>query len=71
MPSAQLRADMGKFNQELMDAGVFVDAAGLQARIWKVKSLDEAIEWVKRSPNPMLEPSDIEIRQLFEMEDFA
>ena len=39
--------------------------------IWKVKSLDEAIEWVKRSPNPMLEPSDIEIRQLFEMEDFA
>ena len=102
MPSAQLRADMGKFNQELMDAGVFVDAAGLQASpggarvtfsgkdhavtmgpfsnirdlvagywIWKVKSLDEAIEWVKRCPNPMLETSDIEIRQLFEMEDFA
>src|ERR1700730_12688970 len=102
MPSAQLRADMDKFNQELMDAGVFVDAAGLQASskgarvtfserdravtmgplsnirdlvagywIWKVKSLDEAIEWVKRCPNPMLETSDIEIRQLFEMEDFA
>ena len=39
--------------------------------IWKVKSLDEAIEWVKRCPNPLLETSDIEIRQLFEMEDFA
>src|ERR1700730_1810020 len=102
MPSAQLRADMGKFNQELMDAGVFVDAAGLQASsrgarvtfsgkdravtmgpfsnirdlvagylIWKVNSLDEAIEWVKRCPNPMPETSDIEIRQLFETEDFA
>lgn len=102
MPSPQLLADMGKFNQELMDAGVFVDAAGLQASskgarvtfsgkdrrvtmgpfsniqdlvagywIWRVKSLDEAIEWVKRCPNPMLEASDIEIRQLFETEDLA
>ena len=39
--------------------------------IWKVKSLDEAVEWVKRCPNPMPGPSDIEIRQLFEMEDFG
>jgi hypothetical protein len=102
MPSAQLQADMGRFNQELMDAGVFVDAAGLQASskgarvtfsgkdrtvtmgpfsniqdlvagywIWKVSSLDEAIAWVKRCPNPMPGTSDIEIRQLFEMEDFV
>jgi hypothetical protein len=102
MPSSQLLADMGKFNQELMAAGVMVDGAGLQASskgarvtfsgkdrtvtmgpfastrdlvagywIWKVNSLDEAIEWVKRCPNPMPETSDIEIRQLFEMEDFA
>jgi len=101
MPTAQLLADMGKFNQELMEAGVMVDGAGVQptskgARvtfsgkdravvrgpfsntnelvsgywIWKLNSLDEAIEWVKRCPNPMPETSDIEIRQLFEMEDF-
>lgn len=102
MPSAQLLSDMGKFNQDLIEAGVFVAGDGLQASskgarvtfsgkdrsvtkgpfsniqdlvagywIWKVKSLDEAIEWVKRCPNPMQETSDIEIRQLFEMEDFA
>jgi len=101
MPTAQLLADMGKFNQELMAAGVMLDGAGVQpsskgARvtfsgkdravtmgpfsntnelvsgywIWKLNSLDEAIEWVKRCPNPMPETSDIEIRQLFEMEDF-
>lgn len=39
--------------------------------IWKVASLDEAIEWAKRCPNPMPGPSEIEIRELFEMEDFA
>jgi len=39
--------------------------------IWKVKSLDEAIDWAKRCPNPMPGPSQIEIRELFEMEDFA
>lgn len=39
--------------------------------IWQVKSMDEAIEWVKRCPNPMNEDSDIEIRKLFEPEDFA
>ena len=39
--------------------------------IWKCKSLEEAISWVKRAPNPMPESSDIEIRQLYEMEDFA
>ena len=39
--------------------------------IWKVKSLDEAIDWAKRCPNPMPGSSQIEIRELFEMEDFA
>ncbi len=102
MPSAELMADMGAFNQKLIDAGVFVDAAGLKdsrngARvafsgkerkvtkgpfpnvgelaagywIWKVKNLEEAIDWVKRCPNPMPGPSEIEIRELFEMEDFG
>ena len=102
MPSRQLLADMGKFNQELMAAGVMTDGGGLHpsskgARvtfsgndrtvtkgpfaqtnelvsgywIWKLNSLDEAIAWVKRCPKPMIETSDIEIRQFYEMEDFA
>jgi hypothetical protein len=102
MPSPQLLTDMGKFNQELIAAGVMVDGGGLYptakgARItfsgkertvtkgpfahvnelvsgywiWKLNSLEEAINWVKRCPNPMLETSDVEIRQLYEMEDFA
>ena len=102
MPSAQLLADMGKFNEELIAAGVMTDAAGLKptsqgARvrfsgsermvlrgpfgatselvagywIWNVASLDDAIEWVKRCPNPMPETSDIEIRPLYEEADFA
>ena len=102
MPSPQLLADMGKFNQELIAAGVMLDGGGLHpsakgARvrfsgddrtvlrgpfaatselvsgfwIWKVKSLDEAIEWLKRCPNPMPETSEIEIRPMYEMEDFA
>jgi hypothetical protein len=101
-PSAELLAAMGAFNQALIDAGVFVDGAGVKptskgARvafsgkdrtvtkgpfpnvdelvsgywIWKVKDLEEAIDWVKRCPNPMPGPSIIEIRELFEMEDFA
>ncbi len=102
LPSPQLLADMGKFNQELIAAGVMVEGGGLHpsakgARvtfdgadrtvtqgpfantpdlvagywIWKLESLEEAIAWVKRCPNPMPETSDIEIRQLYEMEDFA
>ncbi len=102
MPSAELIAEMGAFNQSLIDAGIFVDAGGLKASskgarvafsgkdrtvtkgpfgnvgelaagywIWKVKDLDEAIDWVKRCPNPMPGPSEIEIRELFEMEDFG
>jgi hypothetical protein len=102
MPSPQLLADMGKFNQELIAAGLMIDGGGLHpsakgARvtfsgkdrtvtrgpfgntpelvsgywIWRVNSLDEAIEWVKRCPNPMPELSDIEIRPMYEMEDFT
>ncbi len=102
LPSAELMAEMGAFNQSLIEAGLMLDGGGLRhsamgARvafagrdrgvtmgpfgnvgdlvsgywIWKVASLDEAIEWVKRCPNPMPGPSEIEIRPLFEMEDFA
>lgn len=102
MPSQELIAEMGAFNQALIDAGLFVDAGGLKnsgkgARvafsgkdrkvkrgpfpnagelaagywIWKVKDLEEAIAWVRRCPNPMPGPSEIEIRELFETEDFG
>jgi hypothetical protein len=103
MPSEQLLADMGKFNEELAKAGVLLAAEGLQpsskgARVkftgskrtvidgpfaetkelvagfwvWQVKSKAEAIEWVKRCPNPFPEgESEIEIRQVFEAEDFG
>ena len=103
LPSQQLLADMGKYNEELVKAGVMLAGEGLQpsskgARvrfsgdkrtvidgpfaetkelvagfwIWKVNSKQEAIEWLKRCPNPMpgTEP-EIEIRQIFEAEDFA
>jgi hypothetical protein len=102
LPSAELIAAMGAFNQSLIAAGVMVDGGGLKptskgARvafsgkdravtkgpfgavgelvsgywIWRVKDLDEAIDWVKRCPNPMPGSSTIEIRELYEMEDFA
>jgi hypothetical protein len=101
MPTPELLEEMGAFNQQLKDAGILVDAAGLRpsakgARVafsgqnrtvtkgpfpnlhdlvagywvWKVRDLDEAIDWVKRCPNPMPGPSVIEIRPLYEMEDF-
>ena len=100
LPDPELMAEMGKFNKELINAGVVLAMDGLQpsskgARvkfsgksrtvvdgpftetkeliagfwIWQVKSLEEAIEWVKRSPNDG--DSEVEIRQMFEMEDFA
>jgi hypothetical protein len=102
MPSEQLLADMGKYNEELVKAGVLVAAEGLHpsskgarvrfsgakravidgpftetkeliAGFWliQVKSKEEAIEWVKRCPNPFDEESEIEIRQVFEAEDFG
>jgi hypothetical protein len=102
MPSEQLLAEMGQFNEELVKAGVMQAGEGLQpsskgARvrfsgkdrkvidgpfaetkelvagfwIWKCASLQEAIDWVKRCPNPMPGDSEIEIRQIFEAEDFG
>ncbi|HEY1286761.1 MAG TPA: YciI family protein [Burkholderiales bacterium] len=102
MPSEKLLAEMGKFNEELVKAGVMLAGEGLHpsskgARvrfsgakrsvidgpfaetkelvagfwIWQVKSKEEAIEWVKRCPNPMPGDSEIEIRQVFEAEDFG
>jgi len=101
-PSPELMSEMGKFNQQLIDAGVMLDGNGLQpsskaARvqfangkrtvvdgpfaeakelvagywIWQCKNLAEAIEWVKRCPDPIPgEESEIEIRQMFELTDF-
>ena len=103
LPDKKLLADMGKFNEELVKAGVLLAAEGLHpsskgarvrfsgnkrtvidgpfaetkelvAGFWlfQVKSLDEAIEWVKRSPNPFPnKESEIEIRQVFEADDFG
>lgn len=102
MPSEQLMREMGKFNEELVKAGVMLAGEGLHptskgARVlfsgkdrivtdgpfaetkelvagfwmWQVKSMQEAIEWVKRCPNPMNEDSEIEIRPVFEWDDFA
>ena len=102
LPDPQLMAEMGKYNEELIKAGVLLALDGLHpsskgARvkfsgksrtvvdgpfteakelvagfsILQVKSLEEAIEWVKRCPNPHAGDSEIEIRQVFEMEEFA
>jgi hypothetical protein len=102
MPSEKLLTAMGKYNEELMKAGVMLAGEGLHptskgarvkfsgdtrtvvrgpfagpkdlvAGFWmfRVKSLDEAIEWVKRCPNPMEGESEIEIRPVFEAEDFG
>ena len=103
MPSQQLLTDMGKFNEELVNAGIMLAGEGLHpsskgARVrfsgnkrtvidgpfaetkelvagfwlWQVKSKEEAIEWVKRMPNPMpgTEP-EVEIRQVLEADDFG
>jgi hypothetical protein len=102
MPSTELLEAMGKYNEELVNAGIMLAGDGLHpsskgARInfsgtkrsvvdgpfsetkeliagywiWEVKSMDEAIEWVKRCPNPMNEDSTIEIRPVFSAEDFG
>src|SRR5882762_7979531 len=78
MPSEEMLGAMAKFNEEMVKAGVMADGAGLQASskgagywIINVKSKDEAIEWMMRCPNPHEEDGDIEIRQMFEMEDFG
>ena len=102
MPSEQLLAEMGKYNEELVKAGVLLAGEGLHPSskgvrvrfsggkrtvidgpfaetkeliagfwLWQVKSLDEAIEWAKRCPNPTGEEAEIEIRPVFEAEDFG
>ena len=102
MPDPKLLEAMGKFNEELVKAGVMLAGEGLQpsskgARVrfsgskrtvidgpfaetkelvagfwlWQVKSKEEAIEWLKRCPNPMPGDSEIELRQIFEAEDFG
>jgi len=102
MPSEQLLTEMGKFNEELVKAGVMLAGEGLHpsskgarvkfsgknrtvvdgpfaetkeliAGFWliQVKSKEEAIEWVKRCPNPLDGEAEIEIRQVFEAEDFG
>jgi hypothetical protein len=102
MPTETLLSDMGRFNEELVKAGVMLAGEGLHPSsrgkrvrfsgekrtvidgpfaetkelvagfwLWQVKSIEEAIEWVKRCPNPMLEESEIEIRPLFEAADFG
>jgi hypothetical protein len=102
MPTQRLLAEMGKFNEELVKAGVLLAAGGLQPSskgkrvrfsgeqrmvmdgpfsetkeliagfwLWQVRSIEEAVEWVKRCPSPHEGEAEIEIRQLFEPEDFG
>jgi PhnB protein len=102
MPSQQLLTDMGRYNEELLNAGIMKDGAGLHPSskgvrvrfsgtdrtvingpfaetkelvagfwMWEVESMEQAIEWLKKCPNPMTEESDIEIRPLFEAADFG
>jgi hypothetical protein len=102
MPKQELLAEMGKFNEELVKAGVLLAAEGLQPSskgkrvrfsgsnrrvidgpfteakeliagfwLWQVRSMEEAVEWVKRCPNPFEGESEIEIRQVFEADDFG
>ncbi len=102
MPTTELLGAMGKYNEDLVNAGIMMAGEGLHPSskgkriafdgtkrmvidgpfaetkeliagfwLWQVKDMDEAVEWVKRCPNPMLGPSEIEIRQVFEAADFG
>jgi hypothetical protein len=102
MPSQEMLAEMGKFNKELVEAGVMLAGEGLHPSskgkrvrfsgsdrtvidgpfaetkelvagfwLWNVKSMDEAVQWLKRCPNPHPEGCEVEIRPLFGPEDFA
>ena len=102
MPGTELLAAMGKYNEDLVKAGIMLAGEGLQPSskgkrvrfsgsertvtdgpftetkeliagfwLWQVRSIEEAVEWVKRCPNPMPGESEIEIRPVFEMEDFG
>jgi hypothetical protein len=101
LPTTELLEAMGKFNEELVEAGIMLAADGLKPSsqgkriafdgpgrrvvdgpfaetrelvagfwLWEVKDMEEAVAWVKRCPNPMPGPSEIEIRPLYEMADF-
>lgn len=102
MPSEQLLTEMGRFNEELVKAGVLLAGEGLHPSskgkrvhfsgsrrtvidgpfaetkeliagfwLWQVKSMEEAVEWIKRCPNPTGSESDVELRPVFETEDFG
>ena len=102
MPSTEMLAAMGAYNEELAAAGIMQSGDGLKPTskgkrvafdgpgrtvidgpfaetkeliagywVWQVKDMDEAVEWVKRCPNPMPGPSEIEIRPFYEFEDFG
>ena len=103
MPSEQLLAEMGKFNEELVNAGIMLAGEGLHPSakgkrikfaggkktvvdgpfvetkeliagywVWQVRSMDEAVEWARRCPDPMPgEDAELEIRPIFEAEDFG
>lgn len=102
LPSTELLEAMGKYNEELVKAGIMLAGEGLKPSsqgkrvafdgprrtvidgpfaetrelvagfwLWEVKDMAEAVEWVRRCPNPMPGPSEIEIRPLYEMADFA
>jgi hypothetical protein len=102
MPSEQMLAEMGKYNEELVKAGIMLAGEGLHPSslgrkvvfsgtsrsvvdgpfsetkeliagfwLWQVSSMDEAVEWAKRCPNPMPGESALELRQVFEAEDFG
>jgi hypothetical protein len=102
MPSEQLLTEMGKYNEELVNAGIMLAGEGLHPSskgkrvrfsgkdrtvidgpfsetkeliagywLWQVKDMDEAVAWLKRCPNPMEGESEVEIRPVFEAEDFG
>jgi hypothetical protein len=101
-PAPEVIEAMGRFNEELVKAGIMLTGDGLKPSsqgkrvafdgpgrtvidgpfaetrelvagfwVWEVKDMDEAVEWVKRCPNPMFGPSEIEIRPFYEMADFG
>jgi len=102
MPDERLLTEMGKYNEELVKAGIMLAGEGLHPSsrgkrvrfsgakrsvidgpfaetkelvagywLWQVKSMDEAVEWLKRCPNPHNEETEVEIRPIFEAEDFG
>jgi hypothetical protein len=102
MPDERMLSEMGKYNEELVNAGIMLAGDGLHPSskgkrvrfsgadrtvidgpfaetkeliagywLWEVKSMDEAVEWLKKCPNPHNEESEVEIRPLFESEDFG